>query len=231
MEEQGRNPSFPSQPEVSFPQPREPEARSSNAKIIIAVVGIIAIILLGGWFILGNSSGSESPSPTPSDGLTDFPSPATTATPTPSATSSPSPADKSKIKVEVLNGTGVPGEASFLQKELEELGFENIEAGNADEQDQTETIATYSRELSATVADEITARLEELYEKVRTRRATVSGGFDLTITTGPRKKTLGATSSPTAKASASPTTKASASPTATAKATATPTPSPTATPS
>jgi hypothetical protein len=126
--------------------------------------------------------------------------------------------------VEVLNGTGVPGEASFLQKELEELGFENIEAGNADEQDQTETIATYSRELSATVADEITARLEELYEKVRTRRATVSGDFDLTITTGPRKKTLGATSSPTSSA------KASASPTATAKATATPTSSPTATP-
>lgn len=224
MEEQGRNPNFPSQPEVSFPQPRGPEAKSSNAKIIIAVVGIIAIILLGGWFILGNSSGSESPSPTPSDGLTNFPSPATTATPTPSATSSPSPVDKSKIKVEILNGTGVPGEASFLQKELEGLGFEDITAGNADEQSQTETVATYSRELSATVADEITARLGELYEKVKTRRATVSGDFDLTITTGPRKKTSGATSSPTAKASASPT--------ATAKVTPSPTPtsSPTSTP-
>ena len=223
MEEQSPSQSIPSQPEVSFPQRREPERKSSNVKVIIAVVGVIAIILLGGWFILGNSSGGEEPTPTPTDdGLSSFPTPEATITPSPTASGSPAPVDKSKIKVEILNGTGVPGEASFLQKEMEGLGFEDITAGNADEQDQTETVATYSRELSAAVADEITARLEELYEKVKTRRATVSGDFDLTITTGPRKKTLGATSSPTAKPSKSPTATVSASPTASAKPTVTP---------
>lgn len=218
MEDQSPVQNIPSQPEVSFPHPRQPEPKSSNAKVIIAVIGVIVIILLGGWFILGNSSGDESPTPTPSDGLTDFPTPASTPTPAPTASSTPAPVDKSEIKVEVLNGTGVPGEAGFLQDELEKLGFEDITAGNADEQEATETIATYSRELSAAVADEITARLEELYEKVRTRRATVSGDFDLTITTGPRKKSSAASASPTASA------KASASPTATSKATASPTP-------
>lgn len=212
MEETQPRP-MPPASDVSFPQPKEPASKGLNVKIIIAVVGVIVIILVGGWLILGSSSGgSQTPSPTPGGGLSPFPSPKTT-TPSPEPTPSASPMAKSEIKIEVLNGTGVPGEASFLQKELEKLGFEDIEAGNADEQDAKETVATYSREISPEVADEITARLEELYEKVRTRRATVSGGFDISITTGPRKKGS-----------------ATASPKATAKASATPTASPTPTP-
>lgn len=216
MEETQPRP-MPAHQEVSFPQPKEPGGRGSNVKIIIAVVGVILIVLVGGWLILGNSSGgSETPSSTPDNGLSTFPSPNTT-TPTPDTSPSASPVAKSEVKLEVLNGTGVPGEASFLQDELEKLGFENIEVGNADEQDAKETVATYSREISPEVADEITARLEELYETVRTRRATVSGDFDISITTGPRK---GGSATASPKASAKPTATSTASP----KTSATPTP-------
>ncbi len=209
MEDQSNQPqAVPPQPEVSFPQPRDTEGKSKNFKVIIAVIGVIVIVVVGGWLILGNSSG-EGSSPTPvatDDGLSTFPTPEVTQTPQPTPSASAAPVDKSEIKVEVLNGTGVPGEASFLEGEMEDLGFEDITAGNADEQDQTETVATYSRELSPAVADEITAKLEELYEKVRTRRATVSGGFDLSITTGPRKS---GTAKPTASAKATATPSAS----------------------
>lgn len=170
-------------------------------KVIIAVIGVILILVAGGWFILGNNSGSgATPSPTPNSGLSTFPTPAATETPAPSPTPDAEPVDKSEISIEVLNGTGVPGEAGYLQGELEDLGFEDITAGNADDQDATETVATYSRELSAEVADEITERLEELYETVRTRRATISGDFDVSITTGTRKN-----ASPRATSTASPT--------------------------
>lgn len=211
-ESQSQAQPMPHQPEVSFPQPKEAGSSASNKKTIIAVIGVILIIVVGGWFVLGNSSGgSSSPSPSPTGALSAFPTPEV-QTPTPSATPSPSPVAKDQLKVEVLNGTGVPGEAGFLQKELEEMGFENIDTGNADKQDATETMATYSRELNSATADELTAKLEELYEKVRTRRASISGGFDISITTGPRK------------------TSKTASPKATATSTSSPTSSPTATP-
>ncbi len=116
------------------------------------------------------------------------------------------------MRIEVLNGTGIPGAASFLQDELKDLGFEDIEAGNADNQDQEETIVTYSRELNSAIADEITKKLEELYDSVRTRKATLSGDFDVSITTGPRKGGT-ATASPKATTTSSPKASATASPT------------------
>ena len=211
-----------SSPQVSFPQPREPEGKSKSLRIIIAVIGVILIVLVGGWFILGNNNGTGTATPSPSsEGLSSFPTPETTRTPSPTPSASPSASpkavDKSAIKVEVLNGTGIPGEAGFLQTELKKLGFTDITAGNADQQDQTETIVTYSRDLSADVADELTAKLEELYTTVKTRKATLSGDFDISITTGPRKAKTGASASPTASTSAksSGTPKPTTSPTAT----------------
>lgn len=188
-------------PEVSFPQPRDMGARGSNAKVIIAVVGVILIVIIGGWFILGNNSGGTTASPTP-QGLSTFPSP-TTETPSPSPTATPTAPPKKEVRIEVLNGTGVAGEAGFLQDALKELGFVEIESGNAEEQDQEETVVTYSRELSPAIADEITAKLEELYTSVRIRRATISGDFDVSIITGPRKAGS-ATSSPVATSSPTP---------------------------
>jgi hypothetical protein len=218
----------PVNPPVSFPQPREPEGKSKTMKIIIAVVGVIIIMAVGGWFVLGNNSGGgASASPTPGNGLSAFPTPSTTEAPTTSPTPTAAPVNKSEVKIEVLNGTGVPGEAGFLQKALEGLGFEEITAGNADSQDETETVATYSRDLSPVIADEITEKLEELYTTVRTRRATISGGYDVSITTGPRKgaaATAKASATATPKTTATPKPSVSASPTASATATPTATP-------
>lgn len=208
-----QNPQIARQPEVSFPEPREPQGKGSNIKIIIAVVGVILILLAGGWFVLGNNSGeSATPSPTPNDGLSSFPTIAPTEMPSSTPTPTPEPVEKSEVKIEVLNGTGVPGEAGFLQGELEDLGFEDITARNADSQDATETVATYSRDLSTAVADEITAMLEKVYKSVRTKKATISGDYDVSIVTGPRADKATATSSAKATATATATAKATASP-------------------
>lgn len=173
-------------------------------KWIIAIIGVVLILLVGGFFIvrsLGESEESEGPTPTPA-GLSAFPTPNTT--PTPEATPASGEVDKAEIKIEVLNGTGTAGEASFLQTKLKDLGYEEVQAANASSQDETETTATFSRDLPEEIVEEITEELEKIYTKVTANRGTVSGDFDIQILTGPRTGVATPTSSPRASASASP---------------------------
>lgn len=176
------------QPEVGFPQPKEPSGgKSKIIKWIIALVGIILIVAVGAFFILQDVGQGETTS-TDSEGseLTTFPTPESQETPEPTPSPTPEPIEKSEVRIEVLNGTGTPGDAGFLQDELEDLGFEEIEVGNADSQDEDETTVTYSRDLPPNIIDEMTARLEELYDSVSARQGTLSGDFDIRVITGPR---------------------------------------------
>ena len=202
--------------DIGFPQPQEPSrGKSKMLKWIIALVGIIIIVGAGGWFIMqdvGNSGAT--PSPTPNEGLSTFPTPEPSATAEPTPSSSPASVSKSDVKIEVLNGTGTPGDASFLQKELEKMGFSGIEAGNADEQKETATTVTFSRDLAAPIVDEITAKLKELYSEVTSRKGSLPEEFDVRVVTGTKKSAA----SPKATSSASP------SPSASSSATASPTP-------
>lgn len=201
----------PVQPEVrpSVGFPETPRKKSGGfPKWIIAVVGVILILAVGGFFISRSLGSTEEIEPTPtSAGLSSLPTPNVTTTPTPE----PVEVDKSEIKVEVLNGTGTAGEATFLQGELEDLGYEEIEVGNASSQNETETTVTISNDMPDEIVDELTEALEDIYDEVTVSRGTVSGGFDIRILTGPR-----AGASPKASATASPRASATASPTPTA---------------
>jgi hypothetical protein len=57
--------------------------------------------------------------------------PTMTLTPTATATPTPEVADLSKLKVQVLNGSGVTGEAAKVKAILLGMGFVNIDTGNA----------------------------------------------------------------------------------------------------
>lgn len=202
----------PVQPEVrpSVGFPETPRKKSGGfPKWIIAVVGVLLILAVGGFFIsrsLGSSEETE-PTTTPA-GLSSLPTPNVTSTPTPEAVEE---VDKSEVSIEVLNGTGTAGEATFLQGELEDLGYEEIEVGNATSQNETETTVTISNDMPDEIVDELTEALEDIYDEVTVSRGTVSGGFDIRILTGPR-----AGASPRASATASPRASATASPTPTA---------------
>lgn len=195
---------------ISFPTVGQP--KKSNGKKTLLILGTLALIGVLGFFIFKNAkkSGEEI---TPIATLT----PIATSSPTPTSTAKP--ADKSKVKIEIQNGTGIPGEAAFLQTKLKELGYTNIAVGNASSQNQTVTTVTFAKSLSADAVDEIGKKLKELYKEVEVK-TTTTGAVDVLIVTGLRK---GAT----AKPSATPTPKASATPTATGSPTASPTPTPT----
>jgi hypothetical protein len=119
--------------DVSFPA-HTPKGKSPVIKLLIALIGVLVIVLAGAWFLLrGDGEENDSyPTPTPGSGLSVFEDATPEPTQTPMSSETPKPVDKSEISVEILNGTGVPGEASFLKKELEKIGFKEISAGNAD---------------------------------------------------------------------------------------------------
>jgi len=153
--------------------------------------------------------GSGDATPTPSSQEDLFTPPAVEE----SQTATPSPVAKAEVTIQIQNGTGITGEASYLQGILKSLGYSDIKTGNAATQDATTTSITFKSSLSQAVVDEITTKLKTLYDKVETKTSS-STTYDVVIVTGLRK---GATAKPSA--------------TATSTSTSTPTSSPSATPS
>lgn len=202
--------------DVSYPQiNNQPEDNNGgNLKWIILIVLVLVGLGVLGWFIFSKSSSVEEATPMPEE-IQETIAPVETASPSPSA--SPAAVDKSKVKIKVDNGTGISGEAAYLQNQLKALGYTQVTTGNAAE-NVTKTSVSFSATLAQSVIDEITTKLRSIYAQVEVK-TTTSSTVDVEIVVGLRK---GATTKP----SSTPT----ASPTAGATSTSTPTSSPTATP-
>lgn len=76
---------------------------------------------------------------------------AKTSTPTPTISSTPTPTPapqikKDELKIKVLNGSGIRGQASKLSSYLKEKGYKDIVTGNADEFDYETTIVKVKKD-------------------------------------------------------------------------------------
>jgi hypothetical protein len=189
-----------------------------DKKAVGLVLLLIALVLVGGgvfYFLsLRNKQESKIESPT----RTELPMiveeksiPTSTPTATPVEV-----VDKKLVSIQVLNGTGIVGEAAYLQDKLNSLGYTSVKIGNAPKQNYESTQVTFSSKLSYSVVSEITKELEKIYQKVETKKSS-STSYDVEIITGLR-------SGQTPKASTTP------KPTSTAKPTSTPTAKPTSSP-
>jgi len=201
-------------PEVGFPVSQPKTNGKSNKWIFI----VLALLIVGGAaiFIFGRNKNTEEETNLPTE------EPVATATATPTATMSA--AEKAKISIEIQNGTGITGEAAYLQGVLKTLGYSDIKVANASTEDNTTTVVTFSSTLNAQVVSDIIKKLEEVYKSVETKTSTTAK-INVVILTGLRK---GATTKPSAtatpKASGTATPKASASPSASPSVTPTATP-------
>jgi hypothetical protein len=201
-------PQMPQETPVSFPTVGQPQ-KSSGAKTLL-IVGILILVGILGFVIYKSASGKNSDlstEPTPFDNLT-TPSQTTETTSTATPVATPAAADKSKVEIEIQNGTGITGEAAYLQTQLKTLGYTNIKVGNATTTDATATTVTFSSTLSSAVVTELTQRLNALYATVTTKTSSTQTS-DVVVVTGLRKGS-------TPKPSATATPKATATPTATA---------------
>lgn len=200
-------------PGVGFPQ-NPPRAKSKMSLVFFIVLGII--LLIGAVvFFISRSANQAVPSPSPTSF---FSAPSPTPTPEASPTGSSEDVDKSEISIEILNGTGIPGEASYLQGQLKSLGFEKITAANASTQNETETTVTFAKSVPDSIKKEIEAKLETIYNEVKVSTSSTLSGVDIRILTGLRKG-----ASP--RASAVPTSSATPRPSASSSPTSSPTPS------
>jgi len=199
------------QSKVSFPS--SPKRKKQMNKRIFVILGILLVAGVAGWFIFKGSKSPSTLSPTPTPFIEGT---STISTPT------PAPVDKSEIEIEVFNGTGIAREASFLQGKLRDLGYTEIETGNTEDQDESETVTkvTFSSSVAEEVVDEITEELEEIYKDVDVRTSR-SLEVDVQIITGLRKGQTAPTPTPTGTITPTPT------PTPTGTLTPTPTPDPT----
>lgn len=189
------NVGFPSN--TSLPQTPKPPT-NKNWKWLIVLVLFLVVIGAVTFFVFKSSKTAstleESPTPDTSS-LSNF------ATPEPSATPSATPSDKSQIKIQILNGTGIIGEAGYLSNKLNALGYTNISTGNASTQNSTDTQVTFSSGVGGDVIDEITSSLKDIYVNVTTSNSSLND-FDIQIIAGLRK---GQTSVPTSTPGESPT--------------------------
>lgn len=191
-----------------------PTIKKKSKKKWLVILPILIVVLAAGAFFF-----SRSPQEEPEEQeLTPIES-EERESPTPTPT--PEPVDKSEISIRVLNGTGIAREAAFLRGKLEELGYSDIESGNASDQTRETTEVSFGSTIPEAVREEIRNKLEEIYTEVEviTGRATDA---DILVTTGLRPGQSLPTPTPTAEPTPTPT--------ATESATPTPAPTPTSTP-
>lgn len=199
---------------VGFPTPAPRKKKSSPLKWILIMV--VIVVLAGGaaYFLLNNSNQSIEPEDSSlGSGMVDE----STPRPTPVATETPAPIDRESVSIQILNGTGITGEANYLEEQIKKLGYTKTDKGNNSSQDETATTVTFASSVSQGIKDEITDKLKELYNDVKTSSSSLGAGIDIRIVTGLKKGT-------TPKPSNTPaaTTKATATPTVAASPTATP---------
>jgi hypothetical protein len=215
MENQTNSP-VPTPPaeNVGFPN-INPSAKKNSFPILLVIIPIF-ILILGGlaYFVFRGSSSTEDINSSPQPQLSIAPTPEESISPTPTAT--PAALNKKDIKVTVLNGTGIPGEAAYLQGVLKSMGFTQIDTTNSDTSDASNTVITYNYQIPQANIDELTNKLKDIYKGVDAKSSRTLDTNVIQITTGFRKS-----ATPTPSVTPSPT--ASATPSATP--TATPVPS------
>lgn len=184
----------------------EPKPKNGAPKWVLIFIGLL-ILGGAGIFFFTRSDVNQEPIPTPTYETTPY-----EEVSEPLPTKSPEPVKKDDISIEIQNGTGITGEAVFLQGKLKILGYTDIKAGNAVTTDNADTTVTFLKTTPQTIQDEIKKELEKIYKTVNVKTSTTQK-VNVLVLTGLR---IGQTPKPSA--------------TPTASGTASPSPTPTATP-
>ena len=98
--------------------------------------------------------------------------------------------DKKSVKVQILNGTGTPGQAAVVADALKKAGFnqDNIKTDNASDFNHTATAVSVKASFEE-VASDIKQILADMFDKVEinTSKLDEKNEFDVIITTGGKK--------------------------------------------
>lgn len=162
---------------TSYNLTSQPPKSGNKKPIVIAVVILAIIAAIGAYLFLNqqNKTNEEKSAVEDSKQLT--------LTPTPTK----KPIDRKTVKIQVLNGTGTPGQASTAKEALVEAGYleDNIETDNADEYDNTTTTISVKSGFEE-VAEDIKKALEADFDEIIIESSPLDevGDYDVVVTTG-----------------------------------------------
>ena len=124
---------------VSFPTISQPK-KSGGVKTVL-IIGVLILVAILGFMIFKSAGAGD-------------------ADATATATASPSAKiDKTKVTIQIQNGTGITGEAAYLQSQLSALGYTNVKVGNSSET-VSATSATFLTSLDSGAVTEITQKTQ-----------------------------------------------------------------------
>ncbi len=159
------------------------EKKSMQKQLILLCLSLLLLIGAIGYFLLWSETIANPWFKKPKS-LYHKP----TAVTVPSITSQPSPTikpftDKSAIKIQILNGSGIEGQAGKLSNLLKGAGYNNVTIGNVNNLEQRTTII-YNKLLPKDVLVGITDAMKNDFPDPTSQETSQSAEYDILITTG-----------------------------------------------
>lgn len=168
------------------PKKEKRSSKNYHPIIFMGIMTLITVGILGGGYMYLN----QVPQNKSNEANLAQPTTEQTPSPAPSATSVP----RDQVKILVLNGTGIKGQAGKVQTSLEGLGYKLIDVETAEDEVETTTIEYKPGAITAEDLAEIKTLLEKTYLKVielkysEAKEDLKMSKFFLRITTGSLKK-------------------------------------------
>lgn len=182
--------------EANFLSDDQPQDKSTLGKGIpfIIVFLIMIIFILGFLLINGNFKFSIPFLMEDTKLVLESPqiqaNPISTESSTPKISSPSAIKNADQLKVVVLNGTGITGQASKIKDLLTQFNLSNIETDNAQGIFAKDTIVIFSQSVAEELQVKITTLLEENFDTVSPQKNISSQSADILITTGKPKIVL-----------------------------------------
>ena len=161
-----------------------PKSFAKNNKKILLIVFAVLIIAAGTSFVFIKQK-KQPVSPKKEAEITKvspMPTPAEEST----ASSEIGEISKDALKIQILNGTGIAGQAQDLADLLKSDGFGDVPLSTPPATDNTQATAAFKKSIPQTVKDNLTQKLEGIFETVQVETLQESD-FDIEITTGKLK--------------------------------------------
>ena len=158
-----------------------PKSFAKKKKNILLVIFAVLIIAAGSSFFFIKQK-KQAASPKKEAEITQV-----SPTPTPAEESTTAAEieeiSKDALKIQILNGTGIAGQAQDLADLLISDGFGDVTLSNSPTTDNTQAKVSFKDRVPQIVKDNLTQKLEEIFETVQVETLQESD-FDIAITTG-----------------------------------------------
>ncbi len=183
--------------------PFTPPMEENNKKNLLPIIAVFLVTLIAAslivWYVLNHNKNQDDLNNPGGENNTEEVSPVPTETQAPSPTQAEIDKD---IKIQVLNGTEINGQAATVKGELTKLGFTSVATGNSQNTATANKISTKTSIPASYFADNLTS-----FKDADTAELAATSTYDVVILIGTNLSGTTATATPTkATSSATPTT-------------------------